>query len=98
MVYPQRNERPLTLFCAGALLVLLRGSLFRRHSGERLHAVIPAEAGIHVALCLWFASRKPPHVRVSSFDVPVDRSLSFGKKVTKETAPRGREGTGRAER
>jgi hypothetical protein len=47
MVYPQRNERPLTLFCAGALLVLLRGSLFRRHSGERLHAVIPAKAGIH---------------------------------------------------
>jgi hypothetical protein len=47
MVYPQRNERPLLLFSRWRASGSVRGSLFRRHSGERLHAVIPAKAGIH---------------------------------------------------
>ena len=64
----------------------------RRHFRRNLPAVIPAEAGIHFALSLG-ASRKPPHVHVSSIDVPVDRLLSFAcpkESNQRKGHPRGR--------
>ena len=48
---------------------------------------------ILVFLLIWDVSREPAHVRVSSFDIPVDRSLSFAcpkESNQRKGHPRGR--------
>jgi len=56
--------------------------------------VVPAKAGIHFGFFLRRGgSREPAHVRVGSFDVPVDRSLSFAcpnESNPRKGHPRGR--------
>src|SRR4051812_33036664 len=73
------------LFRFGIFVIPAKAGIhFRRHPGEGrdpLSSVIPAKAGIHFDFGFVFRGsvallRKPTHIPVSSFDIPVDPGKS----------------------